>query len=497
MRSHFEKAMGDIDDVCLDIVIDGFNEGNHLHFCVPLHANTKVTKQKLVGWLARKGAQRMPELFWQSEWQVLLPVGNKDMVVRNIGMVSRKFAGSWKTEISCLFKDEDLLQRLNSILDFIVSKSTPVEILHVPQIASGVDEGQEEEQMDRLLQIFFVSLGGGLPDPDLVVARPFRVRDHIHEWLHNAVYEPAETINWIKCTNDNCRTEWWRIPRGGLPEWGADGFTCKDMGHICEDDDGVKEPDLVPDRADGDMHQMFMMNDQKLLEAEERFEATTRQLEQRNEELQQELEARTEALAKCKKELQEIEEITNRNVAWAATRSTTDGEKLKFKVGGVESHSATPVCPVCGKPWLRMKPMMLMDGFLGIPEGMVRNVVNGEEHKGCKLWWAIPKPKVQVMYTFENNARVRVVSRSLSIPQYLTRRLSLAVTDPRRWNLPKRKVSRPWKGQMTENWASSILIFDDLHDVDKVRAWLDRIFVFAIECKSTMRGSVLVICKEG
>jgi hypothetical protein len=83
------------------------------------------------------------------------------------------------------------------------------------------------------------------------------------------------------------------------------------------------------------------------------------------------------------------------------------------------------------------------------------------------------------------------------MPEYLTRGLNVAVTDPRKWNLPKRKCSRPLKGQMTENWASSILIFDDLHDVDKVRTWLDRIFFFAIECKSTMRGAILVKCTYG
>jgi hypothetical protein len=100
------------------------------------------------------------------------------------------------------------------------------------------------------------------------------------------------------------------------------------MGHICDDNRSVRqkiqhneveEPDLVTDRADGGMHQMFMINDhERLIEAEERFEATTRQLEKHNEELQQELEARAEAREKCNKELQEIEEMTNRNVAWAA-----------------------------------------------------------------------------------------------------------------------------------------------------------------------------------
>jgi hypothetical protein len=280
--------MGDIDDVCLNIAIDGFNEDNHLQFCVPLSATKKIMKKKLVGWLLRNGAKRMPEIFWQSEWQLLLPVGNKNMVVRNIGIVSRKFAGSWKTEISCLFRDEDLLERLNSLLNLIVSKSPPVDIPHVPKIASVLDEGQEEEQMDRLLGLFLSSFDHGLPDAgqhvEHAVARPHRFRDHIHEWLRNAVYEPAETINWIKCTNDKCRTQWWRIPRGGLPEWGGDGFTCRDMGHICDDNRSVRqkiqhneveEPDLVTDRADGGMHQMFMINDhERLIEAEERFEAT-------------------------------------------------------------------------------------------------------------------------------------------------------------------------------------------------------------------------------
>ena len=245
---HFmEAAAGQTPMMFLDVAIEGYNAGEIHSICLPLTFMTmdQETKRSTViaAVLTKVGSQsadRFLRLFWQSPWQVLIPVTENSAIENVIGVFNEYNGTIWVPVITNMYPIHGVLSDTGEeVLRIIQSNFSMVKTNIEGKCENrGPVMALKERQSviaGRFLGLLFTPTKSAWEVLSDDTASALTV--HLHQWIVNAVYNNNNNCKGttsVVCCFPGCSQKLWRQPRGSLATWFEIEFVCAHMGAACQ-----------------------------------------------------------------------------------------------------------------------------------------------------------------------------------------------------------------------------------------------------------------------
>jgi hypothetical protein len=250
---HFPADVDD-EDYCwlafLDIAIEAFNcNVEDYSYCLPVDffLLTKEARDELFLAKFREKAdyhspERFQEKFWQFPWRILLPVQEKKDELLDVVFITNMYnedEDTWECTIERIYSETSARYVDNSheLVDILTKTFVPVDDPYKVAEASAVPIAKKGTSTDTVGRLVALLLQCNNVHT-LPIASVRRLLQHLHMWLHNAVYcyDPEDGA-WVQCEVEACVARWGHRPRGSLEEWlvGRNDavLSCHTLGKQC------------------------------------------------------------------------------------------------------------------------------------------------------------------------------------------------------------------------------------------------------------------------